>query len=169
MSYVRYVLVGEAPNGAGEGSGLDAYLLARAMGIGPTFRRDPRGCLRLMARAEPDAFQWACRTRHVNLLDSWPGRSSKGSRFPITPEVRKRAAALDFTRRWGPSPSGLIMCGRRVAEAFGEKGAPLFENLCECPERPVYAVPHPSGVNRWWNAPENRLLALDFLRGLGSP
>jgi hypothetical protein len=51
-----------------------------------------------------------------------------------------------------------VLLGRRVAAAFGLASAPYLE-WTEARGRTWVVMPHPSGVNRWWNDEENRLLA----------
>jgi uracil-DNA glycosylase len=97
------------------------------------------------------------RFRLVNLLGHWPGpdASGKGSAFPMQ-EARSAAATLRL-------PSGSLLCGRRVAAAFGLAAAPYFA-WCDVDGRRVAVIPHPSGVSRWWNDPENVARARAFLR-----
>lgn len=60
------------------------------------------------------------------------------------------------------------MCGRRVAAAFDHRDPALpYLRWSEEGEPFRWAMlPHPSGVNRWWNEPENREAAREFLRQL---
>lgn len=97
------------------------------------------------------------RYRLVNLLGYWPGpnASGKGSAFPMQ-EARPAAATLRLA-------SGSLLCGRRVAAAFGLARAPYLEWL-SVDGRQVAVIPHPSGVCRWWNDPENVARARAFLR-----
>lgn len=88
----------------------------------------------------------------------------------------------------------VVLLGQRVSEAFGEAGRPLLQwftpetaaldphggrnslgnplrmspavSLPVLSGRTVAIVPHPSGLNRWWNDQGNRLAARAFLRGL---
>jgi hypothetical protein len=54
-----------------------------------------------------------------------------------------------------PTGTLLILLGGRVCHAFGI-GRPVWLK-CYSTEiwQPVLAVPHPSGLNRWWNDPAN--------------
>ena len=94
------------------------------------------------------------------LLDEWPGESSgKGSAFPLK-EARIAAVAL------APNLSGreVIFAGRRVAEAFG-----FFEEYMVRKalwDFSASTIPHPSGVNRWWNDPGNAESVGMFLRAV---
>jgi len=80
-----------------------------------------------------------------NLLDRWPGKAGKGDSFPIE-IARKKAIELLETDRHDI----LILFGRKVAEAFGLGDARWFEER-RIGRRSLYAVPHPSGINLWWN------------------
>lgn len=113
--------------------------------------------------------QLRSRFRLVNLLAYWPGPSAsgKGSAFPLA-EARSRAGET-------PLPPGSLLCGRRVAQAFGLGRAPFLEwvegdarggrtNGAGRPTARVAVIPHPSGVCRWWNDPENVDAARRFLR-----
>lgn len=55
-----------------------------------------------------------------------------------------------------------ILLGQRVADAF-DFHWPLL-NWVEIGGVTVAIVPHPSGLNRWWNEAENRSQARRFLR-----
>jgi hypothetical protein len=56
------------------------------------------------------------------------------------------------------------MLGRRVADVFGVlANVGYFEKkLYNGAE--AYVLPHPSGVNRWWNDPKNMHTAMVFMR-----
>ena len=97
------------------------------------------------------------RFRLVNLLGHWPGpdASGKGSAFPME-QARPAAATLRL-------PGGSLLCGRRVAAAFGLANAPYFA-WRDVDGRRVAVIPHPSGVSRWWNDPANVDAARSFLR-----
>lgn len=59
---------------------------------------------------------------------------------------------------------GVLLAGARVARAFGLQGQPWLSWRATDPA--VAVVPHPSGRNRWWNAPEDRAAARLFLSGI---
>lgn len=91
--------------------------------------------------------------RTVNLFDhvveTW-----------CAPAARDRAEHLlaHFTaRRW-------ILCGRRVAAAFGVDAADWMTWQPLATDRLVAVLPHPSGLNHWWNEEANVVLASDFLQ-----
>lgn len=84
----------------------------------------------------------------VNLLDQWPGASGKASAFPLAEAMRAAARILG-----SHPPEQLVVCaGLRVWAAFDLPGtAPV--SLLERDGRRYALIPHPSGVNRWWNQP----------------
>ncbi len=106
---------------------------------------------------------------HVNLLAAYPGREGRGAAFPID-EAREAAVALSdrlVTHPWGKQFGAVFLAGKRVARAWGLATA---QYLVEQPGFPVptYVVPHPSGINRWWNEPENRAACRALLEQYGA-
>jgi hypothetical protein len=110
----------------------------------------------------------------VNLLGFWPGAASKGSVFP-------RSAAVEAARAFPRHRyDRVVMLGWRVADAFARVviGVPSWRRVSlqwwlhlgsEPSIEPRFAVlPHPSGVNAWWNDPKNRRAASRFLRDLAA-
>lgn len=96
----------------------------------------------------------------VNLLPSWPGRSTaaKGDAFPREPS---RAAAMMLL---AVAPHNVvILCGRRVASAFGLAAPGEWLTWRRHGRMHLGLLPHPSGVVRWWNEPENREAARRFM------
>lgn len=112
---------------------------------------------RIVAAAGISRTRYLRAFERVNLVAYWPGRSGSGDAFPAA-EARVRTAEIDIRGRV------VVLCGRRVAIAFGVR-SPFLE-----PERLrgglVYVLPHPSGRNRWWNRPENRTAAGALIRRL---
>lgn len=100
-----------------------------------------------------------------NLLGAWPGRAGeKGDRFPL-PAARAAAARLL------PLLDGhhVVLLGWNVERAFGLGiEAPLrwLQHEWAEGEMLVAVLPHPSGVNLWWNRAENVAAARVFMRGL---
>jgi uracil-DNA glycosylase len=97
-----------------------------------------------------------------NLFDRWPGKmTGKGDRFPAT-EARKRAMKLSTKLRG----QRVVFVGHNVSKAFGVKvgqGALMtWLTVGHIPFR-FAVIPHPSGVNRWWNNTANERAASDFL------
>lgn len=102
------------------------------------------------------------RAEHRNLLHTWPGPdrdSGKGSAFPL-----RHAQARARRFRVAKNVDTVLVLGKRVARAFGlEVG--YFE-FVERNGRLWAVIPHPSGVNHWWNDVGNRVRAMEFLEEL---
>jgi len=83
-------------------------------------------------------------TEAINLLDRFPGRNSeKGDDFDH--RAASRAASLiNLANRKA------ILVGRRVAEAFNLSDMKFLE-VRKIGNTQVLLLPHPSGVNSWWN------------------
>lgn len=91
-----------------------------------------------------------------NLFDKPMPRSGKGSAFQLD-LARERAVvvlrSLQRVRRY----DAIWLVGKRVARAFRASGVEYLEPIyLYGVTKPVYVVPHPSGVNRWWNEEENQ-------------
>lgn len=96
------------------------------------------------------------------ILDHWPGKAGKGDAFPLE---------LARTRGWRARSD---LKGRRVV-AFGASvvkvlGYDPVDHLLKFTIREagnaslaLAYVPHPSGVNRWWNDLDNATKARSFL------
>jgi hypothetical protein len=132
------------------------YLVGQA----PSRTSDPsrplagRPCAFLGSLVGLDADAFRRRFRCLNLLQAFPGKAGKGDAFPIAPA--RSAAAQVRGRR-------LLLLGRNVARAFGHADAPLLR-WERRGGRLVAVLPHPSGINVWWNEPRNRRAARRFLR-----
>lgn len=145
----RILLVGEAPGPRGTGVPLAGRVGARLEALAGI----PEGTLR---------ERFDC----VNLLPTWPGRSGKASAFPAE---RTRGAAERLTALLAAEPAHgrVIFLGSRVARAFGRAGLePCYWHATMFGKRAVDValLPHPSGVNRWWNDSLNAAIARRFLR-----
>lgn len=91
----------------------------------------------------------------VNVLSEWPGGSGNGSRFPVG-EAKQVASKMEV------KAGHAILLGR-AACAFGVPRG--YFRPVELPGRGqtvFWRVPHPSGVNRWWNDKGNLELATRF-------
>lgn len=99
------------------------------------------------------------RARLVNVYRELPPRWGR-------PFARGRAEelAVDAERA---GAERVVLLGERVAAAF-DYTAPPFEwhPTAMLPTQLVALVPHPSGLNRYWNEPVNRRLVERFLRRL---
>lgn len=139
------VLVGEAPS--------------RQHGAfaGPWFDR----VARMAGLADAEALRG--RVEHVNLFSEPRPRQGRGSSFD--PKAARRLALELAPRLAGKR---VVFLGRRVSGAFGvlrvTPSLTWFAKAVEGVELTVAVLPHPSGVDRWWNSRMNRLRAVDFLR-----
>lgn len=98
----------------------------------------------------------ACFER-VNLLHVRQEYSGKGSAF-------NKAEALEHANKLQKqfvAGRTILLLGKRVAEAFGLNGDYFDVHFVN--DAHVYVIPHPSGVNRWWNDPENRSRMEEFM------
>lgn len=130
---MRATIVGEAPPRSG----------------GRPFEGDAGRRLRQVARHD------LADCRLVNLLEAWPGPDgAKGDAFPID-EARAAAARVRFR-----TPV-VLLAGHRVARAFGVRAGYLEWTTLR--GRRAAVIPHPSGINRWWNCPRNRRRARRFI------
>ncbi len=98
--------------------------------------------------------------RPRNLLREFPGKAEKGDAFPA-------AVAREIARRSRLRGDHVVLLGRHVAAAFGAAREPYL-GWFKLRGRWAVVVPHPSGVNRWYNSPANRRRARRVLRALRS-
>lgn len=109
---------------------------------------------------DPDGFQIAF--DRVNLIRRFPGKIGKGDAFPLA-IARRRALAL---ARTFPGRT-VVLLGGNVSSAFLLAPAPLFRWRRGALGAARLAIaPHPSGISRWWNEPENVAAAARFFRRL---
>ena len=179
---VKYLLVGEAPSSDLAKKNLDVTLACKAVR-----RRPVAGTMPWLKEHHPRLFDFTMNTLHVNLLDYWPGRDEKkGFNFPMD-EGRDAAARLcrelrspsrtsvegvkfcQFGGRMFRPPEMVLLAGRRVGRAFCAHSVDYFRVRLDdkVGSVPWVLVPHPSGINHWWNDDANRLGAEMFLRSLG--
>jgi hypothetical protein len=71
-----------------------------------------------------------------------------------------RDKAEEIMREREPLGHGLVLCGRRVTDAFTEPGSawPLLQ-VVRLSNTYVALLPHPSGLNRLWNDPATAVKA----------
>lgn len=140
---MRVLVVGEAPNSTGG----DAPLAGRAGA-------------RLADLMGLSLEEYLATFERVNLLDAYPGSAGKGAQFPLLPAMVR---ALELR-------SGLwthyLLCGRRVAAAFGFREDARYLRWYPLDGKHYGVVPHPSGIVRWYNDPQNRARARRWLRRL---
>jgi len=103
-------------------------------------------------------LQYVRRFETVNLLSSYPGGSSNGDRFPMK---QARISAALFAEGWAGRRA--IFLGQKVAQAFDRQVVPFFEWTADARGFRFAVMPHPSGVNRFWNRSENHAKARAFL------
>lgn len=97
----------------------------------------------------------------VNLVDEFPGKAGKGDAFPLEPaRIKCREIMAD------PANAGrqIVVLGAGAVVLFGL----TTPTLTFAPHADAFYAwcPHPSGANRWWNDPANRLRARYFWTGL---
>lgn len=98
----------------------------------------------------------------ANVFDEWPGSAGlKGDAFPI---VHARVRADTRLRPRFVRGRTVVLLGRRVARAF-HISAEYFEAFGSY-SATVYVVPHPSGINRWYNDAANVRKMRRFMRSL---
>jgi len=138
----RPLIIGEAPNRGGD----------------PRHPIEGRIGRRLAALSGLSFEAFKDRCARVNLLPAWAGRAGKGSAFSVV-VARYRAQSL---RRRFVAGRTVILLGHRVARAFGISAAYFSEVHVEAAR--VVVVPHPSGVNRWYNEVRNARKMAAFMR-----
>jgi uracil-DNA glycosylase len=93
------------------------------------------------------------RCSFANLVETYPG-----PRYPLDLARREALRLLSSAGR----PRTLLLCGRKVATAFGY-GREGFLSAVSLPGERLVFLPHPSGLCRWWNDEGNRSRARDAL------
>lgn len=134
--YKVILIVGEAPAPTGDGT--------------PFTGRSGRRLGAILGAPVRDLFDCA------NLLE-YQARGDKGHRFNHS-AAQKAAYELmkESDHRW------IVMCGRRVARAFGF-GSITILSWHHLPPRSWLCIPHPSPLNGWWEDPDNRMKARTVL------
>lgn len=107
----------------------------------------------------------------LNILEHYPGKVIGGDRFPLI-EARSRAWEI-LPRLWGRTT---VLLGRNVASAFqlhGYEYARIYafselQRGLHGVQGLVAIVPHPSGVNRFYNLEGNRVKVSKFLKELAA-
>lgn len=93
-----------------------------------------------------------------NLLDVQPQDSGKGAKFNVKSAGR---VARELEKHFTLGQIVLLL-GQRTASAFRIINEPYF-NCTPINGARVYIVPHPSGVNTWWNSLDNELEMIRFM------
>ena len=60
----------------------------------------------------------------------------------------------------------MFLADHAVARAFGHRSVEFFEPLRDARAQAAWCVPHPSGINTWWNDAAHRATARAFLRSI---
>lgn len=144
-------MIGQAPSRTGDPSRPCA---------GRSFERFARAA---GAESRREVLAFFAHFERTNVLDVYPGGDGKGDAFPL----REARAAADAMRP-GLDGRAVVLVGKATARAFRIRGPECFDWLTEepAPGSCAVVVPHPSGVNRWWNETENRDRARRFFRVL---
>jgi hypothetical protein len=107
----------------------------------------------------------------INVLDYWPGKGIGGDKFPLP------AAKISARKKlMGLKGKLCILLGNNVARAFDCKQFRYLEwyeirnpdNFADVVIPLMTVVPHPSGVNRYYNDTAKRLIVSKFLRSIVS-
>ena len=129
---MRALIVGQAPSSTDPGPGIS--------------RRAARMVGTLAGVGEEEVLALP----RVNLLPGFPGKAGKGDAFPLA-SARSSARRLVEEHRGGGVL--LLLQGLNVARAFDAR--PDLFRLQSLRGTPALVLPHPSGVNLWWNDPDN--------------
>lgn len=95
------------------------------------------------------------RFERINLLGAYPGADGKGAKF----EAREAAQAADALTLRGRV---VLVLGQRAAKALG-----LRAEYCTWQDHRgglCAVIPHPSGINRWYNDAANVESLMIFLQ-----
>lgn len=86
-----------------------------------------------------------------NLNLEFQGKVGKGDAFDEVEGIR----VAKFLR--GGPHKKYVMCGHQVQRCFGYSFLPpLFCCVELVPKKAFFALPHPSGINLWWNSKQNQ-------------
>ena len=151
----------------GRGTGDDEGAVMRTIIVGeaPGPRTDPSEPLngytghRMASLMQLDHGEFLQRFERINLLDE-PKEEGK---FDL---ARAKAKADDVREGW--QGRQVVLLGRLVALSFGLRPDTYewFEPMELSPSFLAAVCPHPSGVSRWWNEPENTARAREFMLAL---
>lgn len=137
------------------------------VGEAPSKNEDPerpiegRIGLRLATCAGLTLPEFLAHFDRVNLLHVRQDTAAHG--FPFDLGLATQAAAA--IRRMFTNEMVVLLLGKRVAAAFGLSHADYFLQLSlNGPD--IRVIPHPSGINRWWNDPKNMRSAEVFMENI---
>lgn len=129
-----------------------------------------------------DAFVDSVIDVKLNVCQRAQPRSGKGRRFSAAEKqlaIESTIAAMVLIDATRGHFLTIVVAGMRLAKAIGLLVPPNYDgelkyfDRCLLPEKydayigagadpDCYVIPHPSGVNRWWNDPKNRRAAWRF-------
>lgn len=145
------------------------------VGEAPSRSSDPRDPITGVCGAKLAAFsglsldEFRTTFERVNLLKEWPGVAdgAKGTAWSAQLSVLAMVRALSLMRN---SPSStFVLLGKRVGRAFGVERNEYFvrqKGFDDFHRHEFVVVPHPSGINRWYNSEENTKRMRRFMRGV---
>lgn len=152
MSKRLPLLIGESPSKSGDRyhmfplSGAVGKRLCEFAGIEPEAKGSRYG-----------RYYWALRDHFdcVNLSERYPGKMTKDV-------AQKGALRLGLEGElWGRT---IICLGRTVANALGFSSLPFYTEQPYTADSTLVVIPHPSALNRLYNAEEERHRASCILR-----
>jgi uracil-DNA glycosylase family 4 len=139
--------------------GQRAYIYGQAPGIVEGEERRPwRGRagqnLRRWLGLDEDAFYatFYC----ASVTRCYPGRAASGDRVPTPREQELCAFWFEWELRLLRPELVLAVGGLAIRRLLGIRGLDCIGSSFEHAGATVVPLPHPSGVSRWTNAPENR-------------
>lgn len=107
--------------------------------------------------------EYLAMSQRFNILPEWPGRKGKkGDKFPKV-IARINAQRMEYSFAW----CTVLFLGIQVGRMFRFPGKPLKWARIPRPSGNFYqaaVLPHPSGINRWWNYQENKTHAVKFMQ-----
>ncbi len=116
-----------------------------------------------------DQYTYRTSFEFANLVDRWHGKMGKGDVFDLDEAKWKKNLMLNFGEL---EDRDVIFWGKSVAAVFGLHGP----EYCFLRWYGIYSeractvrcaiLPHPSGINDWWNKTQNRANARAFLLNL---
>jgi hypothetical protein len=138
------------------------------IGQAPSKTGDPRKPLLggrpaqlIMRLAEMTPTEYLQKFHRVNLLNRWPGKTGKGDAFPLG---AARVAAENLSPRLRGQT--VVFLGQGVASAFDFPTTSVLRWFSWFGGGRAAILPHPSGINRWWNSSLNMKQAARFMKRL---
>ena len=146
---MKTLLIGQAPSRKTEG--------------GEAFSGGTGARIAGMAKLEPSRLTEFYELR--NILDYWPGQAEAGDGDRFPPAAAREAATKLIEEVNERRLTRVIFVGKAVARAcdLEELEYLRWRKTRLAPQLLIAILPHPSGINRWYNKAENRLAASLFL------